>query len=150
MDTNITKTWIISIDGDEIFSRCTNETLYQAYNRLEENKKYDAIVIQDDDRGQFDQYYAVAIANLSMMLAKRMEGNYVSMGKDTTFTLGMHDNHDDNILPILSMHCNEYVMKKVLELWYHADFGSELERFEINHCLQYRKFPVRGRIDPLF
>ncbi|MEE0237617.1 MAG: hypothetical protein UD961_15860 [Bacteroidales bacterium] len=150
MNTNITKTWIIEINEDEVFTRCTNETLYQAYGRVDENQKGDAMVIQDDDRGQFRIYFANAIANLHMMLARRMEEPEVNSGLTTRFTLHMHDNHDNNILPILINHCYQYVTRKVLEFWYQADFGSELEKLEINHCLHYRKHPVRRRIGPLF
>lgn len=151
MNTNITKTWTITISEDEIFDRCTNETLYQAYNRAEENPKEDGVVIQDDDRGQFHVYFAAAIANLHMLLARRMEEPaVVDANMTTTFTLQMHDNHDNNVLPMLINHCKEYLVKKVLEQWYRADFGSELERLEINHCIHYRKHPVRRRIGPLF
>ena len=151
MNTNITKTWTIEIDENEVFARCTNESLYQAYNRAEENPKYDAVVIQDDDRGQFKLYYAHAIANLQMLLARRMSEPYCYCNGDhSVFMLEMHDNHDNNILPILINHCYEYVVRQILEQWYRADFGSELERWEINHCLHYRKNPVRRRVGPLF
>lgn len=151
MNTNITKTWTIEISPDEVFDRCTNESLYQAYNRNEQNPKGDAIVMQEDDRGQFKIYFDVAIANLAMLLARRMEEPAeVAGGLKIVFNLQMHDNHDNNILPILVNHCYEYVTKKVLELWYRADFGSELDKLEINHCLHYRKHPVRRRIGPLF
>lgn len=147
MNTNITKTWEINIDSDEVFSRCTNETLFQTYSRSA-NPKGDMAVMQDDDKEQFNIYFAVAIAHLGMLLARRMSqtADYAS----GSFTLDMHDNHDDNIKPILLNHCYEYVTKKVLEQWYHADFGSELERLDINHCIHYRKHPVRRRIGPLF
>ena len=154
MNTNITKIWTIEINQDEVFNRCTNESLYQAYNRTESNPKGDAIVIQEDDRGQFNRYFSVAIANLSIILARRMIEPIVDYcedgGLDTVFQLHMHDNHDNNILPILVNHCYEYVVKKVLELWYHVEFGSEMERMEINHCLHYRKRPVRRTLGPLF
>lgn len=154
MDTNITKIWTIEISEDEVFARCTNESLYQAYNRAEENPKGDAMVIQEDDKGQFRRYFAAAIANLGILLARRMREPLYNCGCDTdgkvVFDLMMHDNHDNNIHPILVNHCYEYVTKKVLELWYHADLGSELERLEINHCLHYRKNPIRRRLGPLF
>lgn len=153
MNTNITKTWIVTINKEEAFSRCTNESLYQAYNRLGENNKGDAIVMQDDDKGQFSIYFANAIANLNMLLARRMDGpsvDYCGNCDDVTFVLQMHDNHDDNMLPILINYCYDYVIKKVLEQWYRIDFGSELAKLEINHCLHYRKHPVRRRIGPLF
>lgn len=149
MNTNITKTWVIEIDQDEVFSRCTNESLYQAYNRQEVNPKDDAVVIQKDDRGQFNLYFTHAIANLHMLLARRMNEPPVESGMVTTFVLHMHDNHDNNILPMLINHSYEYVIRKILEQWYHTDFGSELERLEINHCIHYRKYPVRRRFSPL-
>lgn len=153
MDTNITKTWTIKISEDEVFARCTNETLYQAYSRAEENPKYDAVVIQDDDKGQFRIYYNVAMAHLHMLLARRLAEPQVDAwdgySGTTTFNLQMHDNHDNNVLQMLGVHCVDFLVKKVLEQWYHADFGSELERLEINHCLHYRKHPVRRRLDPL-
>lgn len=152
MNTNITKTWTIEIKEEEVFARCTNESLYQAYNRTEANPKGDAVVIQEDDRGQFRLYFANAVANLHMLLARRMREPYYYCGDDNDvyFQLHMHDNHDNNILPILINHCYNYVVKKVLEQWYHVDFGSEIERLEINHCIHYRKHPVRRRIGPLF
>lgn len=154
MNTNITKVWTIEIDEEKVFARCTNESLYQAYSRAEENPKGDAVVIQEDDRGQFNVYFANAIANVHMLLARRMvEPPYTCecKGKKTViFDLLMHDNHDENMWPILTTHCYEYLVKKVLEQWYHADFGSELEKLEINHCIHYRKNPVRRRVRPLF
>jgi hypothetical protein len=75
---------------------------------------------------------------------------YGSECGDVVFTLQMHDNHDNNILPSLNIHCNEFVVKRVLEQWYFVDFGSTLEKLEINHCLHYRKNPVRRRTGPLF
>jgi hypothetical protein len=150
MNTNITKTWTITIDEEEIFSRCTNESLYQAYNRTKENPKGDALVIQEDDMEQFHVYFSSALANLRMILARRMDSTPIDPSLGISITLQMHDNHDDNIFPILVNHCYEYLVKNVLEQWYRVDFGSELERLEINHCLHYRKHPVRRRIGPLF
>lgn len=150
MDTKITKTWNIEIDEDKVFARCTNESLYQAYMRTDENTKGDIVVMQEDDRAQFNVYFAHAIANLHMLLARRMAEPSFSTDITTTFVLQMHDNHDNNIQPILVNHCYEYVVRKILEQWYRVDFGSELEKLEINHCLHYRKHPVRRRIGPLF
>lgn len=149
MDTNITKTWTIVIDEHEVFARCTNESLIQSYMRADANPKGDAAVMQDDDMGQFSLYFSVAIADLTMLLARRMDEMPVSTNLNTTFTLQMHDNHDNNIMPVLVNHCYEFVVKKVLEQWYHVNFGSELEKLEINHCLHYRKHPVRRRVRPL-
>lgn len=153
MDTNITKTWAIDINEDRVFSMCTNESLYQAYVRADENSKGDAIVMQDDDRQQFKMYFANAIANLHMLLARRMAEpvwDYCGCCSEVSFYLQMTDNHDDNILPILKSHCYEYVVRQILEQWYHRDFGSQIEKLDINHCLHYRKNPVRRRVNPVF
>lgn len=154
MNTNITKTWTIEIDEKEVFARCTNESLYQAYNRIEQNPKGDGIVMQEDDFGQFHVYFGNAIANLHVLLARRMEEpphNYTHDGeKKIVFDLLMHHNHDDNMLPIIINHCYDYLVKQILEQWFHAELGSALVRLEINHCLHYRKHPVRRRIGPLF
>ena len=150
MNTNPTKTWKITINEDEVFSRCTNETLYQAYSRMSENPKGDAIVIKDEDRGQFNVYLSAAVANLRMLLARYMNESSIETNLGLSFELQMHENHDNNVLPILINNCYEYVVRKVLEQWYHADFGSELSRLDILHCLHYRKNPVRRRVGPMF
>lgn len=150
MNTNITKTWTITLNEDEIFSRCTNESLYHVYNRMGDVPNKESLVIQDDDKAQALLYISVAAAELRMLLARRMKDGGISTSVGLSFVLEMHDNHDNNIFPVLVNHCYEFVVKKVLEQWYHADFGSELEKLEINHCLHYRKKPVRRRIGPLF
>jgi len=153
MNTNITKTWNITISAREVFARCTNESLHQAYNLTRNNPKGDAVAMQGDDMGMFNMYFDNAIAELHMMLARRMEEPPVSSfdndSTGVTFVLHMHDNHDNNMLPILITHCYEFMVKKILEQWYRADFGSAMERLEINHCLHYRKHPVRRRFSPL-
>ena len=149
MNTNITKTWTITISEDEVFARCINESLYQAYVRSGQNAKGDMVVMQDDDRGQFNMYFAVAVANLQMLLSRRISIAPEVTASGVTFILDMHDNHDDNIQPILVSHCYEYVTRQILEQWYKTDLGSQLEKLEINHCLHYRKHPVRRRVNPL-
>jgi hypothetical protein len=153
MDTNITKTWKINISAREVFARCTNESLHQAYHLADNNPKGDAVALQEDDMDMFGMYFDNAIAELHMMLARRMEEPPVSITDGNSngklFVLQMHDNHDNNMLPILTTHCYEFMVKKILEQWYRVDFGSAAERLEINHCLHYRKHPVRRRSAPL-
>ena len=143
MNTNITKLWTIEISENEVFARCVNESLYHSDSGAQP--------IQDDDKAQFHVYFTSAIADLNMMLARRMTTplRYGSDCGDVVFTLDMHDNHDDNILTTLYIHCYDYLVKRVLESWYHTNFGSDLERLEINHCVHYRKNPVRRRVSPL-
>lgn len=149
MDTNITKTWTISISEDEVFARCINGTLYKSKAASEGGMAEDAIVMQDDDRDQFRTYYTNAVMTLQILLARRMDSPVENNGYDFTFTLQMHDNHDDNIKNVLITRCYEYVVKNVLEQWFHTNLGSELDKLEINHCLHFRKHPVRRRVTPL-
>jgi hypothetical protein len=107
------------------------------------------MAMQEDDKGQFKVYFDAAVANLHMLLARRMEEPPAESGMTLFFELQMHHNHDNNMLPILVNHCYNYLVKKVLEQWYNADLGSELEKLEINHCLHYRKHPVRRMPRPL-
>lgn len=148
MNTNVTNTVTVYINSEDVFARCTNETLYQAYSRAEVNPRGDAVVMHDDDKDMFKQYYAVALAELGMLLAKRMSdtADYAS----GTFNVMMHDDVSETIGGILKTHCFEFVVRKVLEQWYRADFGSEMEKLEIKHCLHYRRKPVRRRFGPLF
>jgi hypothetical protein len=153
MNTNITKTWTINISAREVFARCTNESLHQAYHLTSNNPKGDAVAMQGDDMEMFGMYFDNAIAELHMMLARRMEepplNTFDNNSDGVVFNLQMHDNHDNNMLPILITHCYEFMVKKILEQWYKVDLGSAAERLEINHCLHYRKNPVRRRLSPL-
>jgi hypothetical protein len=153
MNTNITKTWNITISAREVFARCTNESLNHVYNRATANPKGDAVALMLDDESSFSMYFDFAIAKLHTLLARRMEEppipSYDNDSHGVTFVLGMHQNHDNNMLPILIANCYDYVVKIVLEQWFHIDLGSELARLEVNHCLHYRKNPVRRRFSPL-
>lgn len=153
MNTNIIKTWEIDINENEVFSRCTNESLHQEYRRNSGNGIDTEMSINDNDRGQFRVYYEYAIAQLHMMFARLIDESTVNLctgGGSVSFKLQMHHNNDDNMIPILTNYCYDYIVKKVLEQWYLRDFGSELAKLEIKHCLHFRKHPVRRMIRPLF
>ena len=152
MNTNITKIWEIDINDNGVFSRCTNESLYHEHRRS--GNGYDSeMSINDDDRGQFRMYYENAIAQLHMMFARLIDEGEVDLctgGGSVVFKLQMHHNHNDNMIPILKTYCYDYIVKKILEQWYLKDFGSELAKLEVKHCLHFRKHPVRRKIGPLF
>lgn len=150
MNTNITKTWTVTLNEEEIFSRCVNESLYHVTNRMADVPNNEVLIMQDDDREMFSVYLSAAAADLRMILARRMDEDGMTPAIGLTYRLSMHDNHDNNIFPVLVNHCYEFVVKKILEQWYHTNLGSELEKLEINHCLHYRKKPVRRRMGPMF
>jgi hypothetical protein len=145
-------TWTISINEKEVFKRVTNESLYNMYMRAVQNPKGDMAAIQDDDEPTFHRYYQRALADLQVLLARRMEfpGGGVETDEDTTtFYLRMSMNHEPFVLQPLAGYCLEFIIKKVLEQWYLTNFGSEAEREGILHCLHFRRKSVSRRINPV-
>lgn len=153
IDRTITNVWCISINEHEVFSRVTDESLMASYQRVGDNPKGDGIVITDDDRAYFERYYRAALAELSVLLARRTTrvGGSIVSSKDmktnfltTVYTLPMTDNHESELLPSLSSHCLEFVVLRVLEKWYGhgSDLGSEAEKQMIRQILHFRRFPI--------
>lgn len=160
IDRTITNLWTIVLEESEVFERVTDESLMASYQRAPENPKEDGTVITDDDRAFFERYYRAALAELSALLAKRTYkyGGSISNDRDpdtgfitTTYTLAMTINHETGLVQSLASHCLEFIIAKVLEKWYGrgTDFGSEAERQQIRHILNYRRFCVERPGRPL-
>ncbi len=152
-DRMLGSTWTISINEEEVFKRVTNETLYEKYMRAAQNPKGDLTAIQDDDEPTFHQYYVRALMDLQLILARRMEfpggGVETNDEKVTTFYLRMSINHEPFVLQPMAEYCLDYLIKKILEQWYHTNFGSEVERENVLHCLHFRRRPVSRRVNPI-
>lgn len=159
INRTITNVWTVTLREQEVFDRVTDESLMASYQRAAQNPKEDGTVITDDDRAFFERYYRVSLAELSALLAKRTTrvGGSIVNSKDmstsfitTVFTLPMTDNHESALLQSLASHCLEFMIARVLERWYGrgTDFGSEVEKSEIKHILQFRRFPIErpGRV----
>lgn len=159
INRTITNVWYITINEREVFNRVTDESLMAAYQRTEHNPKEDGIVITDDDRAYFERYYRMALAELSVLLARRTTrvGGSIISSKDqetgfltTVYTLPMTDNHESELLDSLAAHSLEFVILRVLEKWHGhgVDLGSELEKDQIRHILHYRRYPIErpGRV----
>ena len=153
IDRTITNLWTIVLEESEVFERVTDESLMASYQRAPENPKEDGTVITDDDRAFFETYYRAALAELSALLAKRTYkyGGSISNDRDpdtgfitTTYTLAMTINHESGLVQALASHCLEFIVAKVLEKWYGrgTDFGSETEKQQIRHILNYRRFCI--------
>ncbi|MBO7681160.1 MAG: hypothetical protein J6T17_00225 [Clostridia bacterium] len=160
IDRTITNLWTIVLEESEVFERVTDESLMASYQRAPENPKEDGTVITDDDRAFFERYYRAALAELSALLAKRTYkyGGSISNDRDpetgfitTTYTLAMTINHESGLVQSLASHCLEFIIAKVLEKWYGrgTDFGSETERQQIRHILNYRRFCIERPGRPL-
>lgn len=160
IDRTITNIWTVTIHEKEVFARVTDESLMASYQRAAENPKEDGSVITDDDRAFFERYYRAALAELSALLAKRTTryGGGIQNTRDeengfitTVYTLAMTNNHESDLLHSLSSHCLEFIVAKVLEKWYGrgTDFGSEAEKQQIRHILNYRRFCIERPYRPL-
>ena len=150
IDRTITNLWTITIHESEVFDRVTDESLMASYQRAESNPKEDGSVITDDDRAFFERYYRLSLAELSALLAKRTTkyGGGIRNERDpdngfitTIYTLAMTENHEPDLCQSLASHCLEFIIAKVLEKWYGrgTDFGSEVEKQQIRHILNYRR-----------
>lgn len=160
IDRTITNIWTITVRESEVFDRVTDESLMASYQRAEQNPKEDGTVITDDDRAFFERYYRAALAELSALLAKRTVryGGGIVNERDTdtgfittVYTLAMTCNHESDLVNALASHCLEFIIAKVLEKWYGrgADFGSETEKQQIRHILNYRRFCIERPARPL-
>jgi hypothetical protein len=160
IDRTITNLWTIVLEESEVFERVTDESLMASYQRAPENPKEDGTVITDDDRAFFERYYRAALAELSALLAKRTYkyGGSISNDRDpdtgfitTTYTLAMTINHESGLVQALASHCLEFIVAKVLEKWYGrgTDFGSETEKQQIRHIINYRRFCIERPGRPL-
>lgn len=149
----ITNVWTITIRQEEVFKRVTDESLASVYQRATENPKGDGTVMTDDDRSFFERYYRLALAELSALLARRTTrvGGSIVNSKDestgfltTVYTLAMTDNHESALLPALATHCLEFIIERVLEMWYGRgmDLGSAQEKEQIRHILHFRRIPI--------
>ena len=161
INRTITSMWRITLHEEEVFNRVTDESLMTSYQRAPENPKGDGTIITDDDRAYFERYYRAALAELSVILARRTTrvGGSIESTKDadtgfltTVYTLAMTANHEDELVHALASHCLEFVVAKVLEKWYGhgADFGSETEKENIKHIIHYRRWPIERPINVFY
>lgn len=153
IDRTIRNVWTIAVEEQEVFNRVTDESLMASYQRSPQNPKEDGIVITDDDRAYFERYYRAALAELSVLLARRTTrvGGSILSSKDqetgfltTVYTMPMSGNHESELLDSLASHCLEFLILRVLEKWYgHGiDMGSEAEKQQIREVIHFRRFPI--------
>lgn len=159
--------WSISITKNDLFNEASARSLYFVNNNLKQEIKSDMPVILDDDRKLFDRYVDVAVQELLVPMAKRVPQNAADYpelfnsegGVSITpvyndsymfeVNLVMSANHDNNLIVGLRVACKEFIVKKVLEMWYSMDFGSSVELDKVNHILHYRRRSASRRVRPL-
>lgn len=159
--------WTISLDKDNLFNEVSTRSMYFVKQRSEQPVTSDANVILDDDRNLYERYLDVAIAELLVLLARRIpqskadypslfgwkEGEKINVVDNCIFylefSLLISENHDINMLNPLVNACKEYLVRKVLEQWYGLDFQSTEQERKIINILQFRRKSPARRVRPL-
>ena len=156
--------WTVSMSKNDLFNETSARSMYFLKLNSKEPVTSDAAVILDDDRNLFNIYLDNAVQELLVLLARRIPDNtsdYPELFDEDVdsavyndnfmfeVSLVMSSNHDSTLLPTLRVACKEFLVKRTLEQWYGAEFGSQMERSNIVHLLQYRKTSVARRVRPL-
>lgn len=156
--------WTISLSKDDLFNEASARSMYFLKLNSKQPITSDSPAILDDDRNLFNIYLENAIQDLVVVLARRIPDNisdYAELfeeGVESALTnndtmveasLVMSANHDANLLPSLMVACKEFLVKRTLEQWFGGEFGSQAEKSNIVHLLQYRKTSVARRVRPL-
>lgn len=166
IDRRITSIWTVTVREEEVFKRFIDESIQQSERFSTGGKprgmtsKPEGLLASDDDRAILHRYYCGALAELSALLARRttrVGGSIVNETDDTTkmitttYTLAMTDNHESELLHSLGAHCLEFLLARLMEKWYGhgSDFGGNVEKDEVRHILQFRRWPIERPFRPL-
>lgn len=148
------KLWEIEIDHELLYERLSQETSYLAKKNSESLS--DDHIILDDDKPLIKYYRSLAISDLTSLLARRLDSSIEVEGFNNTglteannktkYCLVVDDNMEANLKSSLQNYCFEYVMLRVMEMWYKQDQGSESMKSRILKVLDFRRRPVRRPI----
>ena len=156
--------WTISLDKGELFNETSARSMYFVKLNSKEPVTSDSNVILDDDRNLYNVFMENAVQELLTVLARRIPQSvdeYKALfaedvkspitNDDSKFGiyLVMGENHDANLINALKIHCKEFLIRKTLEQWYNADFGSMSKRDNVAHILHYRRKSSARRVRPL-
>lgn len=146
-------TWTLEFDENAIFKRTIDDSLYLIYQKGSADSHNDLRVLEEDDKAMFQRYYRIAIGDLKVALARRMDDPGTGVDDDgegrTYFFLSVTNNHEELMIQPLHTHCVEYLIKAILQMFYNRHFGKDTEMDEIKHCIHFRRGPVRRKIRPL-
>lgn len=165
-DTSI---WTISLKKDKLFNETSTRSLYFISQNSKEPVTSDSSIILDDDRNIFNRYLELAVADLIVLLARRIpqskseypvefkwdketqedDSTIINDTEKVEFNLLMSINHDTSMLSPLVNYCREFLISKVLEKWYNVDFKSIDAEKNIVHTLQFRRRSCARKVRPL-
>lgn len=145
------KLWKVEIDHELLYERLSQETSYLAKKNSEALS--DDHIILDDDKPLIKYYRSLAISDLTSLLARRLDVNIevegdsntglTEAGNKTTYCLVVDDNMENSLQTSLQNYCFEYVVLRVMEMWYKQPQGSDMMKDSILKVLDFRRRPVR-------
>lgn len=95
-------------------------------------------------------YLRSAVANVSMILARRMPHPAEFGGDNITFRLEVGDNHDESMMQVLHLRIMDYLCQYAYLKWTGKDLQS-LSKMEdaIRSAMHYRKHGILRRVQNL-
>lgn len=151
--------WSMEFDYEQIYNRVSVDTDYSAHKNADPSGETN--IMLDDDKPLFRYYLALAISDLTSLLARRIDpsivikdedGNIIEnsgMVESTTsikYYLVMDENLEKHLLSSLYRYCFEYLSVRVLEMWHKQPQGSDGFKSDIIRVLDFRRKPVRRPI----
>lgn len=151
--------WMLKFTYEDIYAIVSTQTAYDD-NRSNEVDGTRHIVM-DDDRPLFNYYLSIAISDLTGLLARRIDpqlkitlqdGTAINnngvqeSSQDITYHLVMDENHEEHLVSSLHRYCTDFLVKRVLEQWYHRGNLAADAKASIIRVLEFRRRPVRRPI----
>ena len=158
IDRTISNVWTVTIHEGEVIERFIDETIHEGDRRRAANAP--ALVASDDDKSNLHRYYCTALAELSALLARRTRrvGGRIENTSEpesrmitTIYYMPMTCNHEDGLLAPLGAHCLDFLVARLMELWYGqgSNFGAEDKKTMIREVIHFRRFPIERPFRPL-
>lgn len=157
--------WSLNFPKTDLFDLTSANSSYFINQNKDEELRSDSLMILEDDKFLYDSYMKKAIKELIVLLSRRLPKDvedYASLfekaqqgqaiidnNEKLTINLIMSSNHDSNLISSLHTSCEDFLVKKVMEQWYKADFGSEDAKKDLLHILHYRRKSLARRVRPL-
>lgn len=159
--------WTLSFDKMKLFNETSTRSLYYINQHSKVPVTSDSPIILDDDINLFNRYLELAIADLTVLLTRRIPQSKSEYPKEFDFKEGDDDstiintkdkleynllmsvNHDKSMLSPLVNYCRDFLVCRVLEKWYNVDFGSYAVSQNIVHTLEFRRKSPARKVRPL-
>lgn len=150
--------WYMKFIYEDIYHRVSTDTAYTLHKQTSEG---DSHIMLDDDKPLFNYYLALAISDLTSLLARRIDSSVEikdENGKIITnegmkeseqsieYYLVMDQNLEKNLLTSLWRYCHEYLSLRILEMWHKSPQGADKLKSDIIRVLDFRRRPVRRQV----